>query len=378
MFLPQFHRDPFNDEWWGPGFTEWDLVRKSVPLFPGHRQPRLPQGGEFCLADKDELASQFQLATSSGLTGFCMYDYWYDGVRLLRRPLDLLLDSPDTPFRFCLAWANHAWTRSWTNRSGASDLLIEQTYARDGDGRRRHFTHLARAFNDPRYIRTDNRPVLLVYNSQQLAGQTGYLDDLRSYCEREAGLNPWVVAVVNKWKPSYDFVSDYDAVCLFQPSFGLFGPAEPGQKRPGIEFVVRAQSESIKRVVNRVRDRLPDKPRLFDYEEFAGKARQQLREAPLVFEKPIVPMASVGFDNSPRYQKRATILENWSSAAFAQHVKDALLPSAPVMLLNSWNEWGEGAHLQPDSVDEDLRVRTFRAVVESHLSIDRTGDDIDS
>ena len=91
MFLPQFHNCPLNSKWWGEGFTEWDNVRKALPLFEGHCQPRVPLDGYFDLLTDGELVKQSELARSYGVDSFSFYHYWSKGKMPLRKPLDLVL-----------------------------------------------------------------------------------------------------------------------------------------------------------------------------------------------------------------------------------------------------------------------------------------------
>ncbi len=78
MYLPQFHRIPENDAWWGEGFTEWTNVRKAKPLFEGLCQPLTSLNNEYYdLSNPLELPKQMQLAREYGLSGFCFYHYWF-------------------------------------------------------------------------------------------------------------------------------------------------------------------------------------------------------------------------------------------------------------------------------------------------------------
>lgn len=116
LYLPQFHPIPENDKWWGKGFTEWNNVKKAVPLCKGHVQPRIPADlGYYDLRNPEIREKQAQLAREAGIEGFCYYHYWFgEGRQLLERPFDEVLESGKPDFPFCLCWANHNWTnKSW-------------------------------------------------------------------------------------------------------------------------------------------------------------------------------------------------------------------------------------------------------------------------
>ena len=102
MYLPQFYEIPQNNEWWGQGFTEWTNVRRSRPYFKGHRQPRVPYKDNFyCLLDVETIRWQAQIAKEHRVDGFCIYHYWFEGIQMMEKPMEVLLENSDIAINFC-------------------------------------------------------------------------------------------------------------------------------------------------------------------------------------------------------------------------------------------------------------------------------------
>ena len=164
FYLPQFYPTPENDAWWEPGFTEWTNVAK--PLFKGHYQPRIPRDlGFYDLRVPETREKQATLAKQAGVEGFCYWHYWFgNGIQLLSRVFDEVLESGEPNFPFCLGWANHSWYSKTWDKNGQDKLLMEQTYP-GKDDYINHFNYALRAFRDKRYLFIEDKPIFYIFDA---------------------------------------------------------------------------------------------------------------------------------------------------------------------------------------------------------------------
>lgn len=336
FYLPQFHPIPENDAWWGPGFTEWRFVARARPLFDGHEQPRQPADlGYYDLRSAEARGAQADLARAYGIDAFCYYHYWFAGRRLLARPLDEVLRQGEPDFPFCLCWANEPWSRSWLGEQ--QEVLVEQTYSAADD--RAHAEHLAGVFSDPRYLRVAGRPVFLVYRPLSLPEPLRTTTAIKEAALARGLCEPYLVGANTGSFPSDFRGLGFDATLDWQPKLDRLGAAAL-DSRPRLGRGLRN--------LLRFRRWLP---RLEAHELAAGRARM----TPPATPPPLLPAALVGWDSTPRRGGRGIVLSGRSPARFERELDAALLRArdlpAPERLafVFAWNEWCEGAYLEPDT-----------------------------
>lgn len=323
-YLPQFHPVPENDRFWGVGFTDWRQLSRGLPRFPGHYQPRIPRDlGYYHLGSEEILSRQAKLALGAGVSAFCYYYYWFNGKRVLERPLETHLTcAVDMPF--LIMWANENWTRTWDGFD--TDVLLQQDYRpEDEDALLEDF---ARHFLDQRYLRLDGRPLLIIYNPRHVPEIKLTIERWRDKLFRKFRLDPLIF-----------MAQAFDAE---DPrAFGLDGAIEfPPHKlaapHPGRAMLDAYSSEFSGRVIG--------------YRDIVVSSMMEPVPA-----FPLIKTAVPSWDNDARRPNRGLILEGISPAEYEAWISNLVqyanvnpIYGRPIVAINAWNEWAEAAYLEPD------------------------------
>lgn len=325
FYLPQFHSIPENDAWWGKGFTEWRNVARALPQFEGHAQPRLPgELGFYDLRNPQVMRDQARLAHEYGIGAFCFYFYWFGGKTLLEAPLRQWLEDPSIELPFCLCWANENWSRRWDGR--ADDVLIAQSHSPLDD--LAFIAHIAPYLRDPRYLRVNGKPLLLVYRPGLLPDAAATAARWREWCLQN-GVGEIHLAYTQAFERPDPHSIGFDAAVEFPPN--LSTPANITAEQRLIDPEYAGDVLDWRALA----------------EDYRGRALPRYN---------LYPGVNCGWDNEARRPGRGRTFLHSSPRRYRTWLQDTIfsrLAQVPAdqryVFVNAWNEWAEGAVLEPDA-----------------------------
>ena len=341
---PSYHPDDRAKIFWPEGIGEWQTVRSNKAKFPGHEQPRYPLWGYVNEADPYVMEMQINAATRHGVNVFIYDWYWYDGMSFLESCLNdgFLGAQNNKDMKFYLMWANHDVNLTWDKRLAGTpnNALIWK-----GGVDRDEFEILCKRviekyFHLPNYYKVDGKPSFMIYELQTFIDGIGGLD-------KAIDALKWFRAEVKK----------------------------AGYKGLDIQFTLRANMEANMTGIagdnmgtqKEVIDALNlDGATHYQYVHFVNIDRDYLEIQSDVVKTwgtldnelkiPYYPHVSVGGDNNPRFEMQVGgIVKNNTPENFEKALKDAKAyvdahpKQAPLITINSWNEWTETSYLQPCS-----------------------------
>lgn len=344
FYLPQFHEIPENNEWWGKGYTEWTAVKGASSHYAGQIQPNEPlHDNYYNLLDKKVMEWQSEISLKAGLSGFCFYHYWFKGKLLLEKPVENYLKWTDIKQNYCISWANDSWIRTWdtmkvsgnvwkeeedTNKCKGNDIyLIKQNYGNTKDWEA-HFNYLLPFFKDDRYIRVNNRPVFIIYKPKLILK----LDAMLQFWNKlacKSGLEGLYIIATNENENCGKNVSAY---MMYEPSYTLkFDDSLINRIRKKI-FCITGNKKLL--------------PKVYQYDWHWNRILKRRISG----KNKMYRGAFVNYDEAPRRGKKGIVYRGASPKKFYKYLYalNKQVEKDDFVFITAWNEWGEGAYLEPD------------------------------
>lgn len=324
-YLSQFHAIPENDDAHGKGFTEWNNVASCVPHFVGHEQPKLPYDiGFYNLLMPGIMERQVEIAKAYGVYGFCFYYYWFAGKRVLEKPLEYWLEHKEIDFHYHFCWANENWSKLWDG--GNSQIILKQDFEKDNA--ELFFADILPYFQDPRYEKIDNKPILMIYR-HSLFSKNKFIEFVNTLQRLaiENGFDGLYITCANSSKNN--------------------GTAE----ELGIDAMVEFPPHGIHVKATKFVDRLiPSAMFTIHNMDHFIQHKEYLCEVKNKTFRCCFP----GWDNTPRkawsggwcFQLSDQGFETWLYDII-QWTKENHTDKEQYVYINAWNEWAEGAILEP-------------------------------
>ena len=271
----------------------------------------------------------------------------------------------DLDLEFCLSWANETWSRRWDGQE--HHILQLQTHTPSKAAWGAHFDYLVRAWSDRRALRIDGRPVFMIYRPDKVE-RVGEMFDYWQSRAREHGLDGLYFVAVQQYAPlAFDVVRHFDAIFRFQPAVARGALAEtdpPFYKRHFPRLRAAIPRPIAIRLQSLIDSLQPD-------DAASTTSASGSRSSTLPVDRAITTFegAYVDWDNTARYGKRATVYEGARPERFqywlerlVDKVRAHNRPDERIVFINAWNEWAEGAYLEPDERYGDRYLQAIRAV----------------
>ena len=345
-YFPQFYQIELNDKHWGKGFTDWDNVKKGYKLYDDHNQPREPINDFYYdQSHPDVIERQADMAKQHGLDAFCFYHYWFDGELLLEKPVMNFFDNKSIDLEYCLSWANETWSKRWVGED--LTIIIKQTHEPSKVLWKEHFEYLLKYWNDCRYIKIDNKPLFFIYQPNIIKN----FDSMKKYWDELAIINGFagVHFVFTISHPQSKLLDKSIDTYNFQPR--QICNSESYTKKNifshSLLQKLRILPEPILNLLSYFKSKLK-KTNILCYDYTWSEIIKQEKSAKNRFVG-----AFVDWDNTARYGLNATVYKGACPTSFNIYINELYDVSknngAEFIIINAWNEWSEGAYLEPDN-----------------------------
>jgi hypothetical protein len=351
-YFGNYHVDKRNVAAHGPGWTEWNLVKAATPRFPGHLQPRKPLWGYEDESNPEVFERKIAAASGSSIDAFIFDWYWYTDGPFLESALTggYLRASNNKDVKFGVMWANHDWFDIHPAKMAVAPTL-QYSGAIGPEAFGAMVDRLLELFQHPSYLLVNGCPYFSIYELyrfiQSCGGIEGAAQTLKKMRSRVRALGfpnlhvnaiTWGVKLLPGQSEIANLPELLDALQIDSATSYVW-----------IHHTQFANAFTT------------------EYGDIRNQYETYRATAAKVLGRPYFPNATVGWDSTPRtcqtdnyrlgkYPFTSVVVNN-TPEAFKGALQSArsfalanLAPNDRIITLNSWNEWTEGSHLEPDTL----------------------------
>ncbi len=372
MYLPQYHRIKENDEWWGEGFTDWIATKEAFPLFNGHEQPKAPQNNNYYnLSEVESIRWQANLARENGIYGFGIYHYWFSAdMQLLQKPAELLLRNRDININFFFSWDNCSWIRSWAKRmknsfswsskydgrtnniehcrdaKDSNSILAELVYGGEEEWTK-HFAYLLDFFKDERYIKIENKPLFMFFANNDIETMKKMIRHWNILAKTHGFSGMYMMSR----KFPFHSMNCFDSYFTYEPMYSAWQNNGLLGKLRSRAYKLMGKEQGLK---------------IFEYDEVWEKI---IRNAERCKDEKEMFGGFVHYDDTPRHAEKGRIVLGETPGKFKEYMTKLLkiseMKNKKFVFLTAWNEWGEGAYLEPDVKNGNAYLEAVKNAVDT-------------
>jgi len=352
LFFPQFDNNPINNDAWGAYFNDWILVGYANAFYLW-KQRRAPLKGFYDLRNNENIEKIFKEATKYNLNGFGIYHYYFNGLNILNNVENYIANINNEKINFFLIYANEHWTKRWINKY---DIVLNIDPNPKFNEIDKHVQYLVKFMNKNEYKKINGKPIFVFYRLDIYENPENVLSIYRDAFNKY-NINP-MFGLFIKHPSEIKYCKYIDFVYLFEPRlFFNFN----GIRSNNILFSIVGKFIKLKKVklierLSNIFNKYTLQGKEYHYNSYLKYLKSEKRndfiEKIIRFHNCLVQdVLSVGWNNAPRYGKRFTSLQLPSETEFKNALEitynNQHLSKELPLLVNAWNEWSEGAAIEP-------------------------------
>ena len=350
--------EPRTRMFWTEGYGEWQTVhnaKKNSGRKPANYQwDRRPLWGYVNEANPEIMEMEIACAAKYGVNVFIYDWYWYDHRPFLENCLNdgYLKAKNNDQVKFYLMWANHDVTHMWNvELSSYTKEVIWEGAVGMSEFKVIVDRWITKYFSHPSYYKIDGKPVLMIYDVFNFVKGFGGLEGTRG-----------AVAYLREEVKKAGFPDVHLQVVTRNGNLKTDNP-EGGEMDYYRDIGFDSGSEY--QIIGFIKN----KTDFMDYEVAMSAMNQQYADMDAQKDVCYFPHVSLGWDNNIRYKEftspviaNATAEEVELAFRRAKEYVDTHDLPAPLVTVNSWNEWTENSYLQPDSLNGYAYLEALKKV----------------